>query len=68
MRLKSLFKLTKSHYIAFIALSLLVVFHRFSYSYVPLFTQYLIKSLYMYFDPLNQNFKDINSKLIISFF
>lgn len=69
MRLKSLFKLTKSHYIAFIALSLLVVFHRFSYSYVPLFTQYLIKSLYMYFDPLNQNFKDINlPNFIISFF
>jgi ATP-binding cassette subfamily B protein len=48
MKIKSLFKLAKGHFWSFLLLILLVVFHRFSYSYVPLFTQYLIRSLYLY--------------------
>ncbi len=47
MKIKSLFKLTKGHFWSFLLLIILVVFHRFSYSYVPLFTQYLIRSLYL---------------------
>src|SRR5690606_4375446 len=44
-KIKSLFKLTKGHLWGYLLLILLVVFHRFSYSFIPLFTQYLIRAL-----------------------
>lgn len=45
MRIRKLFRLTKGYRFAFCLLVLLVVFLRWSYSYVPLFTQYLIRVL-----------------------
>ncbi|MFA5692955.1 MAG: ABC transporter ATP-binding protein, partial [Acholeplasmataceae bacterium] len=69
MKIKSLFKLTKPHLIFYLILAVLVIFHRFSYSYVPLFTQYLIKSLYLYLDPLNNNLQAVNlPEFLINFF
>src|SRR5690606_35916110 len=44
-KIKSLFKLTKGHLWGYLLLILLVVFHRFSYSFIPLFTQYIIRAL-----------------------
>lgn len=45
MRLKSLFKLTKGHLFAYLVLIVLVLIHRFTYSFIPLFTQYIIYAL-----------------------
>lgn len=45
MRLKNLLKLGKGFYILLFLLALLTIFHRVTYSYVPLFTQYLINVL-----------------------
>ena len=44
-RLKNLFKLLKGHYGLFVISIIFVVLHRLTYSYVPLFTQYLIEVL-----------------------
>ncbi|NLK12549.1 MAG: ABC transporter ATP-binding protein [Candidatus Phytoplasma sp.] len=44
-RLKNLFKLLKGHYGLFVISVIFVVLHRLTYSYVPLFTQYLIEVL-----------------------
>ncbi len=45
MRVKRLFALAKGFIILFIVVALLTAFHQFTYSNVPLFTQYLIKTL-----------------------
>ncbi|HZJ89059.1 MAG TPA: ABC transporter ATP-binding protein, partial [Bacilli bacterium] len=44
-RSNSLFSLLKGHFPLLIVALLLVVFHRVTYSFVPLFTQYLLKYL-----------------------
>src|SRR5690554_1843716 len=68
-KLKSLFKLTKGHIFGYIILVLLVLFHRFSYSYVPLFTQYLIRTLHIFFDPLQTDLQPVNlPSFVIAFF
>lgn len=45
MRLKNLFKAAKGFYFTLFVIVLMVVLNRFSYSYVPLFTQYIIDIL-----------------------
>lgn len=41
-RIKNLLKLGKGFYLLLLVLGLMTIFHRVTYSYVPLFTQYLI--------------------------
>ncbi|CDR31303.1 Probable multidrug resistance ABC transporter ATP-binding/permease protein YheI [Acholeplasma oculi] len=60
MKFISLLKLTKGHTWGYIVLFILTIFHRFSYSYVPLFTQYLIRTLYVYIDPVNIDMNPVN--------
>ena len=62
MKIKSLFKLAKGHFWSFLPI-LLVVFHRFSYSYVPLFTQYLIQ-----FIPYQGMYNEFRNQLIFQSF
>ena len=46
MKFKSLMKLTKGHLWGYVILIVLTILHRFTYSYVPLFTQYIIRAIY----------------------
>lgn len=68
MKLKSLLRLTKGHLLEYFALIILVIFHRFSYSYIPLFTQYLIGELKV----LTENSSMVNDvnfpKFLLDFF
>ncbi len=68
MKFLSLWKLTKGHLLGYIVLLFLTIFHRFSYSYVPLFTQYLIRTLYIHFDPLNNQMQAVNIPTFVSDF
>ncbi|MBN3490812.1 ABC transporter ATP-binding protein [Acholeplasma equirhinis] len=69
LKLKSLFKLTKGHLLGYFILFLLVIFHRFTYSYVPLFTQYLIRALNIYFDPSILGTQEVNlPRFVLDFF
>lgn len=69
MKFKSLMKLTKGHWWGYILLIFLTIFHRFSYSYVPLFTQYIIRTLYVGLDPFNPNIRPVNlPDFVINFF
>src|SRR5690554_6700299 len=69
MKFKSLMKLTKGHWWGYILLIFLTIFHRFSYSYVPLFTQYIIRTLYVGLDPFNPNIRLVNlPDFVINFF
>ena len=45
MRTRKLFSLGKGFTVLMILAALLTIFHQMSYSYIPLFTQYLIKTL-----------------------
>jgi ATP-binding cassette, subfamily B, bacterial len=45
MRIRNLFSLGKGFAILFVIVALLTAFHQFTYSNVPLFTQYLVKTL-----------------------
>ncbi len=60
MKFKSLMKLTKGHLWGYAILVVLTILHRFSYSYVPLFTQYIIRAIYIGIDPLNPNIQPVN--------
>jgi len=53
-------KLTKGHLWGYAILVVLTILHRFSYSYVPLFTQYIIRAIYIGIDPLNPNIQPVN--------
>src|SRR5690554_4851859 len=71
MKFKSLMKLAKGHLWGYIILIILTIFHRFSYSYVPLFTQYVIRTLTLHLsvDPLNADLQEVNLPgFIIDFF
>lgn len=68
MKLKALLKLTKGHLIEYIVLIILVIFHRFSYSYIPLFTQYLIGALNKHINNA-EVISDVNfPRFLINFF
>ncbi|MBU1141013.1 MAG: ABC transporter ATP-binding protein/permease, partial [Firmicutes bacterium] len=45
MRIVKLFRLAKGFFVLFLVAALLTAFHQWTYSNVPLFTQYLIKTL-----------------------
>jgi len=69
MKFRSLMRLAKGHIWGYIILVILTIFHRFSYSYVPLFTQYIIRTLYIRLDPLNPNLQPVNLPgFVIDFF
>ncbi|VEU82858.1 ABC transporter ATP-binding protein [Acholeplasma hippikon] len=68
MKLKALLRLAKGHLIEYIVLIVLVIFHRFSYSYIPLFTQYLVGALNKYLNN-SEVISDVNfPKFLIDFF
>lgn len=69
MKFRSLMRLAKGHIWGYIILVILTIFHRFSYSYVPLFTQYIIRTLYIRLDPLSPNLQPVNlPQFVIDFF
>ncbi len=69
MKFRSLMRLAKGNIWGYIILVILTIFHRFSYSYVPLFTQYIIRTLYIRLDPLNPNLQSVNlPRFVIDFF
>ncbi|MDY0277329.1 MAG: ABC transporter ATP-binding protein [Acholeplasma sp.] len=62
-RLKQLFKIVKGNWLLFLFVVVLTVFHRLTYSYVPLFSQLLIQKL-----DVNASQEDINlPKFILDF-
>lgn len=71
MKFKSLMKLAKGHLWGYIILIILTIFHRFSYSYVPLFTQYIIRTLTLRLstDPLPPDLQTVNlPSFVVNFF
>ena len=71
MKFKSLMKLAKGHVWGYVILIILTIIHRFSYSYVPLFTQYIIRTLTLHLDtnPISPDLQKVNlPAFVVNFF